>query len=286
MKAKATRQPKATSKPYDVSKRAQAPRLKSKSSTADKPRAVSAQAYVDPPSAIPMTLSASATGAVLFRDLCVQQVKARYPSIKPRSDWELLYLAEKKVEGSVEQVYAALDERYIKDIKLFGFEECEEMVAKALAWRVEPTGMKPLPKESNKYIHIRPIPDTKYSIRLFPGSISAAEYCMDFVDSASGEPVNSPFEFELWGVPDPDTPWLSMPITMQMRSIENSHGIKQEDILPGHEKFILRDGLTCVLIRPGKPKIQFKVPVRKMPEQPQPQGAPEVVILDFPEVID
>ena len=146
--------------------------------------------------------------------------------------------------------------------------------------------MKPLPKESNKYIHIRPIPDTKYSIRLFPGSISAAEYCMDFVDSASGEPVNSPFEFELWGVPDPDTPWLSMPITMQMRSIENSHGIKQEDILPGHEKFILRDGLTCVLIRPGKPKIQFKVPVRKMPEQPQPQGAPEVVILDFPEVID
>ena len=77
-----------------------------------------------------------------------------------------------------------------------------------------------------------------------------------------------------------------MPIKMQMRSIENAHGIKQEDILPGHEKFILRDGLTCVLIRPGKPKIQFKVPVRKMPEQPQPQGAPEVVILDFPEVID
>ncbi|KAI0326910.1 hypothetical protein GY45DRAFT_1258057 [Cubamyces sp. BRFM 1775] len=234
-----------------------------------------------------MALSTSATGAVLFRDLCVQQVKIRYPGIEPRNDWELLYLAEQKVEGSVDEVYATLEEEYIQDIKFYGFEECEEMIAQSLALRVEPTGWKPLPKELNKYIHICPIPDTKYSIRLFPGSISAAEYCMDFVDSASGEPVNSPFEFELWGVPDPDTPWLSMPITMRMRSIENVHGIKQEDILPGHEKFILRDGLTCVLIRPGKPKIQFQVPVRKLPGQPeQPQAAQEVVILDLPKVID
>ncbi|KAI0326903.1 hypothetical protein GY45DRAFT_1258042 [Cubamyces sp. BRFM 1775] len=234
-----------------------------------------------------MTLSTSVTGAVLYRDLCVQQVEARYPGIEPRSDWELLYLAEKKIKGSVEEVYATLEEEYIEDIKSCGFEECEDMVAQSLALRIEPTGWKPPPKELNKYIHIRPIPDTKYSIRLFPGSISAAEYCMDFVDSTSGEPVNSPFKFELWGVPDPDTPWLSMPITMRMRSIENARGIKQEDILPGHEKFILRDGLTCVLIRPGKPKIQFTVPVRKLPGQPeQPQAAQEVVVLDFPKVID
>ena len=137
--------------------------------------------------------------------------------------------------------------------------------------------MKPLPKEVNKYVYIRSIPDTKYSIRLFPGSISAAEYCLDFVDSATGEPVNSPFEFELWAVENPETPWLSMPVTMQMRSIEYAHGIKQADILPGHEKFILRDGLTCVLIRPGKPKIQFTVPVRKLPDQAK--AAPEDVVI-------
>ncbi|KAI9060941.1 hypothetical protein FKP32DRAFT_1594940 [Trametes sanguinea] len=147
---------------------------------------------------------------------------------------------------------------------------------------MEPTGMKPRPGEVSKYVHVRPIPDSKYSIRLFPGSISAAEYCMDFIDSATGEPVNSPFEFELWGVSDPDTPWLGMP-SQQLRSIERTHGIKQEDIRPGHEKFILRDGLTCVLIRPGKPGVRFTVPVRRRPET-QPQ--PEVHILDFPKVID
>ena len=78
----------------------------------------------------------SATGAVLFRDLCVLQVKIRYPGIEPRNDWELLYLAEQKVEGSVDEVYATLEEEYIQDIKFYGFEECEEMIAqqKTLSW--------------------------------------------------------------------------------------------------------------------------------------------------------
>ncbi|KAH9890100.1 hypothetical protein C8Q73DRAFT_793446 [Cubamyces lactineus] len=286
MKAKRTRQPKAavTRQPYDDSKRGRKTRSQPRDTIKAKPQAATTQAYVVPSPSMPMSIPTSATGAVLYRDFCVQQVKARYPTIEPRNDWELLYLTETKVEGTAEEVYAELDKEYISDIEEYGFEECERMVTEHLASRIEPTGMKPLPKEVNKYIHIRPIPGTKYSLRLFPGSISAAEYCLDFVDSASGEPVNSPFEFELWGVPNPETPWLSMPITMRMRSIENAHGIRQEDILPGHEKFILRDGLTCVLIRPGKPKIQFTVPVRKLPEQPQ-ASREDVVIVDLPKVI-
>lgn len=106
---------------------------------------------------------------------------------------------------------------------------------------------------------------------------------MDFIDSATGEPVNSPFEYELWGIPNPDTPWLSFPICGQLRSIEYAHGIKQKDILPGAEKFILRDGQTCVLARPGKRSIRFTVPVRKM--QP-PDAVDDMDVFDLPQFID
>ncbi|KAH9887744.1 hypothetical protein C8Q73DRAFT_210960 [Cubamyces lactineus] len=271
MKTKATRQSKVPRQPYDASKRSR------KSRSCRKPPSAI------PSPCLPLALPTSATGAVLYRDLCVQHVKARYPGIEPRSDWELLFMSGTTLKGTREEVYAVLDKEYLEDLEGYG-DECDGMVARTLGQYVEPTGYKPLPKEINKYIHIRPIPDTKYSIRLFPGSMSAAEYCLDFVDSATGEPVNSPFEFELWGVPDPDTPWLSMPITQKMRSIERAHGIKQENILPGHEKFILRDGLTCVLIRPGKPKIRFKVPVRRLPELEQ-AAAEEEIVLDLPDVI-
>ncbi|OSC98173.1 hypothetical protein PYCCODRAFT_1447577 [Trametes coccinea BRFM310] len=278
MKAKATRQSnlKASRQPYDGSKRTQKPRAQPKTST-------SGSSTVPSP-CVPLTMPTTASGAVLYRDFCVQHVKERYRDVKPRNDWELLRMTEVSFKGTPEEIYAILDKQYQSFLNSFG-EECEWMIAKSLNQYIEPTGLKPQPKENNKYIHICPIPDTKYSIRLFPGSISAAEYCLDFVDSASGEPVNSPFEFELWGIPDPDAPWLGIPITMQLRSMEQSHGIKQADILPGHEKFLLRDGQTCVLIRPGKPKVRFTVPVRKHPDTPQARAEDEIV-LKLPKVIE
>lgn len=77
------------------------------------------------------------------------------------------------------------------------------------------------------------------------GSFSA-EYCPDLVETATGKPVNSPFEYELWGVPntDADTPWLSIPMCGKLRSTEQSHGMKQADVLPGEEKLVLRGGQT------------------------------------------
>ncbi|CDO72298.1 hypothetical protein BN946_scf184970.g150 [Trametes cinnabarina] len=284
--AKAARQSKskAPRQPYDTSSRTRGTRPQPKPSTGESSQALSAPASAIPSPCFPIFVPASATGAVLYRDFCAQYVEARYPGIKPRSDWELLFMSGTRLNGTPNEVYAILDKEYLQDLEAFG-DDYDEVVAETLNQYIEPTGIKPFPKETNKYIHIRPVPGTKYSIRLFPGSVSAAEYCLDFVDSATGEPVNSPFEFELWGVPDPDTPWLSMPIAGQMHSIERVHGIKQQDILPGHEKFILRDGLTCVLVRPGKPKIRFKVPVRKLPEQPG-ASQEEEIVLDLPGVIE
>ncbi|KAI0355448.1 hypothetical protein OH77DRAFT_1480059 [Trametes cingulata] len=286
MADKTTRQSKAQPKPYDPSKRGRKTRAQPKTLKHEAPAqssAVSASAPAVPSPSLALPIPTSSTGSVLYRDFCKELVKSRYPGIEPRNDWELVFMAGSSLQGTAEEVYAELDREYLRDLNFNGSDTLEWLVSETLSRHVEPTGIKPPPKVTNKYVHVRPIPDTPYSIRLFPGSLSAAEYCLDFVHSASGEPVNSPFEFELWGVPDPETPWLSMPMTQRIRSIEHTHGVKQEDVLPGHEKFILRDGLTCVLVRPGKPKIRFTVPVRKSPAASEP--AQEVVVLDFPKVI-
>ncbi|KAJ8482796.1 hypothetical protein ONZ51_g5097 [Trametes cubensis] len=207
------------------------------------------------------------------------------PGIEPRNDWELLQLGVKRYQGGQAEVYAALD----KEFKLMSEDEdlmeTQEDWDCALNTVFEPTGIKPYPGEEDECIQIRPIPDTKYSIRLFPGSFTDAEYCMDFVDNETGEAVNSPFPFELFaGGGETDTPWLNFQGSMKVASIERIFGHKQGEILPGEEKFILRDGQMCVLTRPGKPKIRFTVPIRVHPEN-RPVEETDVIHLDFPKKI-
>ncbi|KAL1950995.1 hypothetical protein VTO73DRAFT_144 [Trametes versicolor] len=226
------------------------------------------------------------TGAVLFRKLCMEKIRKDYPEVKPRNDYDVSSLSEKRFKGSPAEIYAQLDEDLALDVEESGYEFIMEAATAMLDSYVEPTGVKPgcsaYVNNDENFIFIRPIPDSKYSIRLFPGSITAAEYCLDFVDSATGEPVNSPFEFELWCIPNPDTPWLSFPICGQLRSIEYAHGIRQKDILPGAEKFILRDGQTCALVRPGKRSLRFTVPVRKVDT---PDVVDEMDVLDLPQFV-
>ncbi|KAI9059093.1 hypothetical protein FKP32DRAFT_1580613, partial [Trametes sanguinea] len=217
-------------------------------------------------------------GAVLNRDFYTPFVRKNFPTFEPQSDWELAVLTTAPVRGTNEEVRASLDRMRVAAVDLFGSEEIiERMATKTLNTWVENTG--PLP--GAKSVFTQPIPDSIYSIRLFPGSISAAEYCMDFVVTATGQPVNSPFEFELWAVPHPDAPHLT-PFTGRLWSIEHAHGIKQENILPGEEKFVLRDGLTCLLRRPGQKAIRFTVPTRRRTQT----TTEDIVVLPFPAFID
>lgn len=127
---------------------------------------------------------------------------------------------------------------------------------------------------------IRPLPDSDYSIRLFPGSKAASEYCLDFVLSATGEPVNSPFKFNLLAGPGPTTPVGFVP-TVGVQALERSFGIAQKDVRPGAEKFLLRDGQLCTLQRPGHKDVQFTVPIRRRSEPPN----PDVVVLELPQYV-
>ena len=130
---------------------------------------------------------------------------------------------------------------------------------------------------------VRPVPESDFSIRLWPGVAASREYCLDFVHTETGEATNSPFEYELWSIPHPDAPLLSLP-PMRLSSLENGFGVKTGDIRPGEEKFILKEGLTCMLARPGKRGLQFTVPVRRR-EPPSAQGD-AFDILDLPRIVD
>ncbi|KAI0364685.1 hypothetical protein BV20DRAFT_1105431 [Pilatotrama ljubarskyi] len=201
-------------------------------------------------------------------------IRERYPGLAPRSDWEILHLASTPLrKGTHEEMYAWLDEAYAFQSGVG--DDLNEGAAWLLDTRMEHSG----PRPGDKLVYIRPIPDCDYSIRLFPGALDAAEYCMDFVDTATGKAVNSPFKFELWNIPNPETPWLGIPMAGKLRSIERAHGIKQEDILPGEEKFVLRDGQTCMLTRPEKRPVWFTVPIRP---QPNAQAMEAMDKIEFP----
>ncbi|KAH9850219.1 hypothetical protein C2E23DRAFT_870176 [Lenzites betulinus] len=273
-----------TSSPYGDAKRKRGQRSQPKASTSQAKASVSQTSAAAVP--IPAPAPHPGNGAVPYRDLCTRTSRNIHPHVKPRNDFDLCCLAERNYKGTLEEIYAELDKEYAQNIAWDGKEVIDERVKIMLDMYMEPTGIKPRPGETSPYIHIRPIPDTQYSLRLFPGSLTNSEYCLDFVDNATGAPVNSPFEFELWGVPDWDNPLAGLPIVQKMRSIENAHNIKTKDIRPGHEKFILRDGQTLVLARPGKMKIRFKgVPIRRRPESEQVQEE-HMLVLDLPKFID
>ena len=107
------------------------------------------------------------------------------------------------------------------------------------------------------------------------------QFNLDFVNTETHEAVNPPLDYELWAVPEQTTPWLSMGGT-QLRSVEDGFGIETSEIQPGEEKFILTEGLTCMLVRPGERNVRFKVPIRRQAVVDD----PSCDVLDLPEFID
>ena len=73
--------------------------------------------------------------------------------------------------------------------------------------------------------------------------------------------MNSPFVFELWSISSPLVP---CPLS-RIYSLEHIWGVPQHEVHAGQEKFVLSDGMTYVLKRPGRKPFQFRVPLRISP---------------------
>ena len=127
-------------------------------------------------------------------------------------------------------------------------------------------------------VFVLPIPNSTYSLRIFPGCRRDEEYCMDFVHTVTQQPVNSPFEFELWLISGPAAPW-NAPGVFRIHSIEHSFRLASHMIRPGEEKFVLNDGKTYQLIRPGHKAVRFTIPRRVSPPT---AVDPRLDILAFP----
>ncbi|OJT03899.1 hypothetical protein TRAPUB_8960 [Trametes pubescens] len=216
-----------------------------------------------------------------IRELAEKTIRKHYPYFTPRNDWEVLYLSDVPYSGSEAGLYEQLDNHLALDVQETGsYEEVIERATKDLDEPLDMTGLKPNPGDPN--VFVQPLPGSKYSIRLFPGNAANMDYCLDFVLTSTGEPVNSPFKFELLCLPNPNAPIGSAPI-IRMCPLEHSFGIPQHKIEPGEEKFLLHDGQHCLLRRPGQRDVRFTVPIRRRPE---PEAPANTDVLYFPQYID
>ncbi|TFK78993.1 hypothetical protein K466DRAFT_506375 [Polyporus arcularius HHB13444] len=194
-----------------------------------------------------------------IRDFYLVHIRKRFPRFEPRNDFDLLALGDGRYKGPEKEVYAWLDQELAMTIALSGnATQALEGATRMLSAKKTVTGWKPSPGDAG--VFIRPIPGSPYSFRLFPGCRSRQEYCLDFVETATGLPVNSPFQFELWSIGTSSIPHACGPV--RLRSLECSWGYSQKDIAPGAEKFVLKDGMTCLLKRPGHKAVRFTVPIR------------------------
>ncbi|KAI0639079.1 TIP-1 family-domain-containing protein [Trametes polyzona] len=208
---------------------------------------------------------------VLTRDFYLAQARKHHPDLSPANDFEILMLGSYPLEDipTSEAKLAWLRTAWQEAVEEAGsatkvLSDCAEILNRY----VEPTGIKPSPGDPDlKYISL---PWSKYSLRFWPGSLSAAEYCMDFVLTDTRMPVNVPAGYQFWATNDPETPWI-LPISegMELKSIEKIHGIPPEKIRSGAEKFILRDGMLCYLTYKdpdsrdgGSEAVYFRVPKR------------------------
>lgn len=117
-------------------------------------------------------------------------------------------------------------------------------------------------------MQIIPICGSPYSLRLWPGSYTRREYCLDFVYSNDvSTSLNVPQGYRLVSrAPMGETPWLDLG-SFEVYSAEHNWAIKKKDLRAGSEKYVLRDGLHCYLIYPTEAgpeggKMWFRVPIR------------------------
>ncbi|KAI0715193.1 hypothetical protein C8Q76DRAFT_568810, partial [Earliella scabrosa] len=211
-----------------------------------------------------------------IRDLYLERIKEKYPNFTPRNDFEILAIGAGDYKGPESHIYEWLDKEFSERVEYQGsVQRVLSAAEKIIGRRDIITGHKP--KRGTPGVFVRPIPQSSYSVRLFPGSPRAKEYCMDFVHTTTGEPVNSPFAFELWSVANPST----LQPSGRVFSLEVTWGREEKNLRPGTEKFVLRDGTTYVLKRRGHRPLRFKVPVRVRPIA----KAPEMDELVFPETV-
>ncbi|KAI6013566.1 hypothetical protein EDC04DRAFT_2757855 [Pisolithus marmoratus] len=115
-------------------------------------------------------------------------------------------------------------------------------------------GEKPHPGDGQTPL-IFHIPNSQYAIRIWSGGMEQfRQFCLDFYDLATGNPVNTPYGFELWDVPRPG----AYSFGGKLFTWEETFGLS--NVPPGEEKYSVPEGSRLSLKRPGEPPFYFEIP--------------------------
>ncbi|KAI0033239.1 hypothetical protein K488DRAFT_85081 [Vararia minispora EC-137] len=238
----------------------------------------SSSSSVPSASSIPAA-STSSTRFECCRPLLQHIAKREYPDITPRNDHELCELSYGNYKPQKHgEFYAWADRQLLFHAKLLCPEDIERGKEMALNSCVvlmnKPArmcGFKPIPGDDED-VHIRPIPNSEFSIRLFGKYMEdKRRYGLDFVRTSTGKSENSPFQYDLFTVPNPDAQTAGPvfgPRSGRLFSMESGLGLRGIDIRPGAERFLLSEGMCCLLKRKGHRDVFFKVPIRPRPKEP------------------
>ena len=113
-----------------------------------------------------------------------------------------------------------------------------------------------------KFVRTQTIPNSEYSLRIFDtAGENGHELGIDFIRTSTGKPVNAPDNYEIWALPNDETPWAVMP-KHRINSLETRFGVKRKDLRPGVEKFVVYEGMLCLLKRPRHKDVIIKIPIR------------------------
>ncbi|KAI0373771.1 hypothetical protein BV20DRAFT_675276 [Pilatotrama ljubarskyi] len=128
---------------------------------------------------LPLPATRSIRAPLTIRDLSLRVIRNKYPYFTPRNDWEILLLSSALYKGAPDGIYNYLDSKLASELRRCSYEEAMEDARKMLDEAADCTGLKPEPGDPHVFVH--PIPNSEYSIRLFPGSVEGRDYCLDFL---------------------------------------------------------------------------------------------------------
>ncbi|KAI0642814.1 hypothetical protein C8Q79DRAFT_928664 [Trametes meyenii] len=197
-----------------------------------------------------------------------EQARKINPGLTPKDDLERILFGSGEDVSHIVDRDAWVVEGWKELIEEHGSKaDAEAALRDYMDQMVETTGLcKPSSDDPDaKYLSIplrAGVPHINLSLRFWPGPYSQAEYYMDFFRSDIREPVNVPEGYQVWMIPDPDKPWIQV-VGMQLLSLEKAYGIPSNEINPGAEKFLLRDGLIRQLTYHEEVVLRFEVPMRQ-----------------------
>ncbi|KAI0705486.1 hypothetical protein C8Q76DRAFT_630684, partial [Earliella scabrosa] len=199
-----------------------------------------------------------------LRELYQGIVRSTFPNVRPRSDFDLMELGAGGYEDvSEEDLIDCLDEDWEAFVEAMGGDAVHSLglIQLKLNERPHVTGTKPSPGSAD--VIIQPIPGSEYCLRIWPGSLERREHCVDFVLAEdTNRPVGPPRRYKLCVDSPTNRRWFGIGLKA-LKTLEEIMGVPKSQRKPEEVKFVVLDGMSCVLTGPkGIDDVRIDIPVR------------------------